>query len=90
MIQPKNEKEDYRTYYIVVFIIVLLVSVIATLLIYYFVRYKKRYYFDAAGRKFIISTGEYANLINKLIEIIQFDNNHQLEEEVISNYYNKC
>lgn len=80
---PQNENEKYRAFYIVIFCAVLIFSIVTTLLIYYFIRHKKKYYFDAAGRKFIVSTGEYSNLQNKLMEIIQFDNKDSLEKQVI-------
>jgi hypothetical protein len=80
-----NNLEEDRTAYLVVFIVLLIVSILSTLLIYYFVRYKKKYYFDASGRKFIVSTGEYPNLINQLNEIIQLDNKYKLQEQVESN-----
>jgi cbb3-type cytochrome oxidase subunit 3 len=80
------EQTNQRIIYVIVFCAVLLLSIILTLVIYYFVRYKKKYFFDAAGRKFIESTGELSNLENKLMEIIQFDNHEQLEDEVISKF----
>jgi hypothetical protein len=48
------------------------------------VRYKRKYFFDASGRKFIVSTGDYSHLINKIIEIIGFDNKRELEDQVNS------
>jgi hypothetical protein len=83
---PNNNKDtdNERMIYIVIFCVVLIISIIATFIIYYCVRYKKKYFFDAAGRKFIESTGELSNLINKLMEVIQFDNKEELEQEVIS------
>jgi hypothetical protein len=76
--------EENRTIYLVVFIAVLVVSIVTTLLIYYFVRYKKKYFFDASGRKFIVSTGEYPNLLNRVREMVQFDNKDELNEQVVS------
>ncbi len=83
---PNTTKEinHERMTYIFIFGIVLLVAIIITLIIYYCIRHKKKYFFDAAGRKFIESSGEFSNLINNLMEIIQFDNREKLEEEVNS------
>jgi ankyrin repeat protein len=52
------------------------------MLIYYFVRHKKKYYFDAAGRKFIVSSDQYMNIIYHLMEIIQFDDQELLSKKV--------
>jgi hypothetical protein len=78
-----NEKY-YRNIYIAVYLIVLFVSIATTVCIYYFIRHRKKYYFDAAGRKFIVASGEYENLIYKLIELLQFDNKPELEAYVKS------
>jgi hypothetical protein len=81
-------KSQYgRASYLVLFGSVLLLTIIITLCVYYLVRYKRKYYFDAAGRKFIVSDGEHSDLVLKMMEIIQFDNKYLLEEEVISNFY---
>ena len=80
-------KSQYsRANYLILFCSVLLLTIIITLCVYYFVRYKKKYYFDAAGRKFIVSDGEHSDLVLKMMEIIQFDNKNLLEEEVISKF----
>jgi hypothetical protein len=78
-----SENEKYRSLYVVIFCLILVFSIIFTLLIYYFIRHKKRYYFDAAGRKFIVSSDDYLNIIYKLLEIIQFDEKELLEKKVI-------
>jgi ankyrin repeat protein len=78
-----SENEKYRSLYVVIFCLILIFSLIFTLLIYYFIRHKKRYYFDASGRKFIVSSDDYSNIIYKLMEIIQFDDRELLEKKVI-------
>lgn len=83
----EQSKSDPRTIYIIIFCLVLFLSLITTILIYYFVRYKKKYYFDAAGRKFIVSNNEYSDLSNKMMEIVQFDSKSELEIQVISIFY---
>ena len=73
------DKEGIRIRYFVLFVVFLILSIISTLLIYYFVRYKKKYFFDAAGRKFIVSSGQFANIINKINQTIQFDDRDELK-----------
>ena len=79
-----KNKEEIRIRYLIMFMVFLIPSVISTLLIYYFVRYKKKYFFDASGQKFIVSTGQFANIINKINQTIQFDNRDELRYMVES------
>jgi hypothetical protein len=79
-----KNKEEIRIRYLIMFIVFLILSIISTVLIYYFVRYKKKYFFDASGRKFIVSTGQFANIINKINQTIQFDNRDELRYMVES------
>lgn len=76
--------DDNRTFYVVLFMVFLIVSIISTALIYYFVRYKKKSYFDAAGRKYIESLGDYDMLLELFEKIIKNDEKELLEGEIIS------
>lgn len=80
--------EDKRSVYLAIFCSLLIFSIITTLVIYYCVRHKKKYYFDAAGRKFIISSGDFENIVNKIRDIIQFDRKDDLEQQVIRKFIN--
>jgi uncharacterized membrane protein len=88
-LKEEIKSQNSRASYLILFGSVLAITVVITLCVYYFVRYKKKYYFDAAGRKFIVSSGEQSKLILKMMEIIQFDNKKLLEEAVISKNLNK-
>ncbi len=83
-LNEEMKSQNNRSNYLILFCSVLILTVIITLCVYYLVRYKKKYYFDAAGRKFIVSNGEHSKLILNTMEIIQFDNKKLLEEAVIS------
>ena len=87
MLNLKNEDEKQRTYFILMFCSILIISLITTLLICYFIRYKKKFYFDAAGRKYIESTGDMKNILLQINEIIQLDDIIKLEQEVVSKYF---
>ena len=76
--------DENRIIYIVLFISFLIISIISTALIYYFVRHKKKSFFDAAGRKYIESLGDYDMLLEIFEKIIRNDEKESLEAEVIS------
>lgn len=81
-----DSEEAYRSLYLTIYCFVLMFGLVAISMVFYFVRYKKKFYFDAAGRRFIVSEGEHAHTVNKLNEIIQFDNRQHLEDIVNSNF----
>lgn len=82
MNNTQNDSEKFRSLYVAIFCLILIFSLIFVALIYYFVRHKKKYYFDAAGRKFIVSSDQYINIIYHLMEIIQFDDQELLSKSV--------
>jgi hypothetical protein len=77
-----SNHNNYRGTYIAVFCIVLLVSVLSVAAVYYLIRYKKKYYFEAAGRKFIISINDIDELLLIFKDIIIADDKHKFEEVI--------
>ena len=79
------EKTESRVLYIVLFAAFLLISIISTILIFYFIRHKKKSFFEAAGRKYIESLGDYDILTELFNNIIKNDEKDKLEQHIICN-----
>lgn len=77
--------QDSRAFYIVLFSIFLVISIGTTALIYYFVRHKKKSFFDAAGRKYIESLGDYDMLLTSFEKMIREDDKDAIEREIVGN-----